>query len=410
MKDNEKKLSDFIDCLNNEKKPDMETDSEELKELFDVARKIKSLKEPIMPNHDFPNKIIQNLKNEQVAPRKSRKKKTWIGALVSIAAIILIAVFMNFVNPSTVHIVNAMEKSFKKIEAYHGILEVKSKSESGEDQVQTVIDVWVDQHDNYYLEVLEGSYKGLKTISDGEKVWQLPIDENVINVFPIFTETYEFIFDLRKEIEDVKNAKEIEIVDEEQIAGRDTYVLEVTPKGGLTYTLWIDKETNLPLKKESALYNAIQYTTMYKEISIEDAFPERLLAIDTSKGFKEVDLAGNEFVEIIEEDVDEWNPDFVVEVNMEIEKTEQIAADSGSSPWKLDPIYVAQVFVSLQISPEGIVGEYPVQYEELELVKNDGVQAVIEVNNNVTDITKVYLEKLIRQDETGIWTVVGYDK
>ncbi|MBB5150268.1 LolA family protein [Ureibacillus thermosphaericus] len=410
MKDNEKKLSDFIDCLNNEKKPDMETDSEELKELFDVARKIKSLKEPIMPNHDFPNKIIQNLKNEQVAPRKSRKKKTWIGALVSIAAIILIAVFMNFVNPSTVHIVNAMEKSFKKIEAYHGILEVKSKSESGEDQVQTVIDVWVDQHDNYYLEVLEGSYKGLKTISDGEKVWQLPIDENVINVFPIFTETYEFIFDLRKEIEDVKNAKEIEIVDEEQIAGRDTYVLEVTPKGGLTYTLWIDKETNLPLKKESALYNAIQYTTMYKEISIEDAIPERLLAIDTSKGFKEVDLAGNEFVEIIEEDVDEWNPDFVVEVNMEIEKAEQIAADSGSSPWKLDPIYVAQVFVSLQISPEGIVGEYPVQYEELELVKNDGVQAVIEVNNNVTDITKVYLEKLIRQDETGIWTVVGYDK
>jgi hypothetical protein len=34
--------------------------------------------------------------------------------------------------------------------------------------------------------------------------------------------------------------------------------------------------------------------------------------------------------------------------------------DSGHTPWKLDPAFVAQVFVSLQISPEGIQGEYPV--------------------------------------------------
>jgi hypothetical protein len=36
-------------------------------------------------------------------------------------------------------------------------------------------------------------------------------------------------------------------------------------------------------------------------------------------------------------------------------------------------------------------------------------EAVIEVAGNKTPIRKVYLERLVRQDSTGIWTVVGYD-
>jgi len=70
---------------------------------------------------------------------------------------------------------------------------------------------------------------------------------------------------------------------------------------------------------------------------------------------------------------------------------------------------VAQVFVSLKISPEGIVGDYPVNYDDLVIAANDGVRAKIEVNSDKTDIKTVYLERLIRQDDTGIWTVTGYD-
>jgi len=83
--------------------------------------------------------------------------------------------------------------------------------------------------------------------------------------------------------------------------------------------------------------------------------------------------------------------------------------DAGHSPWKLDPVYVAQVFVSLEISPEGIVGNYPVNYEDIKVIKNNGIEAVLEVSGDVSNISKVYLKKLIRQDSTGIWTVVGYD-
>jgi hypothetical protein len=94
---------------------------------------------------------------------------------------------------------------------------------------------------------------------------------------------------------------------------------------------------------------------------------------------------------------------------LEIEENEQMSVDAGHSPWKLDPTYVAQVFVSLKISPEGIQGDYPVQYEDINLVKNDGVNAVLELSKDTTIVRRVYLKRLIRQDNTEIWTVVGYD-
>ena len=102
-------------------------------------------------------------------------------------------------------------------------------------------------------------------------------------------------------------------------------------------------------------------------------------------------------------------PQIEVPVDLEIEENDQKSVDAGHSPWKLDPVYVAQVFVSLKISPEGIQGDYPVQYEDIKVVKNDGVNAVVEVSSDTTPIRRVYLKRLIRQDSTGIWTVVGYD-
>jgi hypothetical protein len=108
----------------------------------------------------------------------------------------------------------------------------------------------------------------------------------------------------------------------------------------------------------------------------------------------------------------EWpagKPQVEVPVNMEVEQNEQKSVDAGHSPWRLDPAYVAQVFVSLEMSPGGITGDYPIEYEGLEVVENSGVKVVVRVGGDKTPIRKVYLERLVRQDSTGIWTVVGYD-
>ncbi|MBM7871309.1 hypothetical protein JOC70_002807 [Clostridium pascui] len=103
------------------------------------------------------------------------------------------------------------------------------------------------------------------------------------------------------------------------------------------------------------------------------------------------------------------NPQVKVPVDLEREKNNQKSVDAGHSPWKLDPVFVTQVFVSLKISPEGIQGDYPIKYENLKIVKNTEKEAIVEVLGDTAPIRRVYLQRLVRQDSTGIWTVVGYD-
>lgn len=106
---------------------------------------------------------------------------------------------------------------------------------------------------------------------------------------------------------------------------------------------------------------------------------------------------------------DRIEPQIKIPINLEIEKEAQKSVEEGHSPWKLDPIFVAQVFVSLQVSPEGITGDYPIKDKELKIIQSSEKETIVEVNSNKTKIKKVYLKRLIKQDSTGIWTVVGYD-
>jgi len=100
-------------------------------------------------------------------------------------------------------------------------------------------------------------------------------------------------------------------------------------------------------------------------------------------------------------------PAIKVEVDMEIVKRNQQQVDSGSSPWQLDPVQVAFTFASLQISPNGINGEPPLAYKSLKIASNNGSDAVIQISEG--PIKTVYVKRLIRQDQSGIWTVIGYD-
>ncbi|TGE38760.1 hypothetical protein E4K67_04570 [Desulfosporosinus fructosivorans] len=100
-------------------------------------------------------------------------------------------------------------------------------------------------------------------------------------------------------------------------------------------------------------------------------------------------------------------PTVEVEIDMEIVKNNQKQVDAGSSPWQLDPVQVAFTFAVLQISPEGIEGEPPLDYNSLKVISNTGTDAVIQILDG--PVKTVYVKRLIRQDQSGIWTVVGYD-
>ena len=100
-------------------------------------------------------------------------------------------------------------------------------------------------------------------------------------------------------------------------------------------------------------------------------------------------------------------PQVKVPVDPEVVENDQQSVAEGHSPWRLDPVYVAQVFLRLKISPEGISGEYPVNYDDLRIIEKTDQQAVIAVTGDkIANIKRVYL---VRQAYTGIWTVIGYD-
>lgn len=73
----------------------------------------------------------------------------------------------------------------------------------------------------------------------------------------------------------------------------------------------------------------------------------------------------------------------------------------------INTIRLSLAFVNLKVTPEGIYGEPEIPISSFKLAANNGVEAVVEVSSG--PVKQVYLERLVRQDETGIWSVTGYD-
>lgn len=553
MDSKENKLSSYIDSLNDERTPNehgSENETQEMEELFHTIRKVRSLKEPSMPDSTYPKNLTANINRHLLKERNSRKpRKRWFYGAATAAAAIALIIALNTIGPfNKGDVVYAMEQAYKGIKAYHGVLDVVETNAEGKSVTPTKVEVWADKEGHYYAKELEGAQKDLITANDGKKKWQIQPEEKEVDVFTAFPDPYSFTFEIGKQIEDVKSAVKTQVIGDDTVAGRAATVLEVTPQGGSPYKIWIDKETKMPLQKQSVMEYSIQYKVYYESMNFTDAVPSSLLTYNVPKGFKEVKTNTDQVVSTLDEakalvefapkmpqnvpdgfsqsDIEvvsstkavkinytsedntkkvsilqkkasgefkpastsvlgkvdnstaevqspvqaetgvlegagpyagitdissvRWQQDgfeyavvgntsleeltaFVkgltngtveleaankqaadkpkveVPVDMETEKGDQKSVDAGHSPWKLDPVFVSQVFVSLKISPQGIIGDYPIKYEDLKITKNNGTEAVVEVEANNTPVRRVYLKRLVRQDNTGIWTVVGYD-
>lgn len=532
-------LSKYIDKLNAEKKPNQHRflkRSQQEEELFETVRFVHSLKEHTLPEGDYGNQLARNVEGKLTKKNPCiDTKRRWYFSVAIVSAIIMMTVLLNFITPfSNVNTVRAMEKAFQEVKTYHGILEIVEINAEGKVSTQAKLEVWADKDDRYFIKNLDGSQEGLTTVNNGQKKWQLRPDEKQAYIFSAFPDPYRYTFELGKEIDDAKNALESEVVGEEMVAGRKAIILEVSPQGGAPYRLWIDQKTKLPLQKQSAMQNSLQYRVTYTEIDFIDTMPQPLMTYSLPTNFEEIDTNPEQIVNNLEEAQDivgfspkvpdtipagyrlhsiaveastkkiklnfiaqnkekrvvivekinnesfksvpteilgkvgesmaeiqspvqevmgilgsgpyadatnmnsiRWNsydleyavvgnasleeviefvdsldlgevqlsldntnifkPQIEVAVDLEVEKNDQKSVDAGHSPWKLDPAFVAQVFVSLLISPEGIVGDYPIKEEDLNIIYNTGVEAIVEVSGDKTPVKKVYLKRLIRQ-------------
>ena len=556
----ERQLSKYIDELNKGKIPALKDNVEQDYDmLIETVKKVHLLREIEYPNELFEKQLIYSLSENDsiessfvendrnmnrmntvimedfIVVKKSVAHRLLRGlsytAVIAAAGLLLAMGFNRLLPTEPTNIVYAMEKAVKEVEAYHGILEVTQINELGEAISQSTREVWANLKGKYYLEEIDGFSKGLITVNNGESKWQISPKDKQVFLFAAFPDPYRFTFELESELEEMIAATLVKEVGMELINGRKALKLEITPKGGDSYYLWLDVETELPLQKLTAMQNSIQYKMTYNFIEYIDSFPEELQTYVLPQGYEEVDLNPEQFVLTMEEAAElvgfspvsyevtpldyklekisvdknlsavtlyynhkrvekkiairqskiskdfttnagavlgsigdrnleilftgqvtslrwqegdmEYNiygemqmedliafaqeitdekvsvpdvsndsevkPQIEVETDLEAETNEQKSVDAGHSPWKLDPVFVTQVFASLLISPEGIVGDYPIAYDDVVIIENNGVDATAEIMDNNSIAKYVYLKRLIRQDETGIWTVVGYD-
>lgn len=503
MNDPENRLSEYIDALNAEQEPEEHqgiADTPEMEKLMATVRSVRTLREPALPAPGYPQRLAQN-----IADRMMTSKRSWLspfgafGALV--AGLLLFTVLFSWTGLFNNKVVYAMEKAVAQLSNYHGILEMRSKNEAGEEWLVRRVELW-SEGDKYALRQDDGTL----TINNDDRKWQIRPQSKEVALLPLVPDPAKTGFDLRDEAQRAKQYPHT-VVGSEKIAGRQATKLEISPPGGLEYYLWIDTETNLPIQLQTAMQNALQTTYTFTSFEPNTQLDPQVFAYQAPEGYNVVEKDPGQLVSTIEEAVAisrltplllqeaparifafqdhivldygdttiketaaqgsfepvansalgtaaggplevwlerlRWRQDGLeiqiegakrvelarqiaadltlpdttqdmvnksqvkVPVDLGIAKADQQQVDRGSSPWQLDPLQVALTFVNLKVTPEGIQGEPKIPFSSFKLGANNGAQAVVEVANG--PIKQVYLERLIRQDETGIWSVVGYD-
>ncbi|MGI5910974.1 MAG: LolA family protein [Syntrophomonadaceae bacterium] len=526
MDNNEKIISDVIDDLNEERKPRINRDhldNTEIEEVLKTARLIRTLKEPALPDSGYPRRLANNIANKiknndfinqqreerndsgikinELQSRRLGRKRILTPAVALVASFLIFALFIGRSNLFNNDIAYAMEKAVGELSSYHGSLKVSTQNEAGQEWMIRQIDIW-SEGNKYALLQNDGTL----TVNNGQQKWQVLPHKKEVVLLPLIPDPTQNTFDLRDE---VKRAKEYphKVVGSEIISGRQTAKLEISPPGGLSYHMWIDKETNLPVQLQTAMQKALQTTYTFVSFEPNVEFDPKTFTFQIPEGYKIIENDPGQIVTTIEEaarisgftpllpqqapdrifaykeriildyadtiitetiaqgpftpkansalgkaaggPLEVWweslrwrqdNVEIMIEgpqreklareiapdlalpdsnqnlanqaqvrlpVDMDIVKGSQQQVDSGSSPWQLDPLQVALTFVNLKVTPEGIVGEPNIAASSFKLLTDNGVEAVVEVADG--PVKKVYLKRLVRQDESGIWSVIGYD-
>jgi len=509
----EEKLSEYIDALNDEREPEIrKADTEpELEKLIETVRMVRTLKEPTLPDENYPKRLAQTVAEKIQNEKRLHTRKQAISSsksllrlllpMTAVAACLLIAILINSMGIFKQDVVFAMEKAVAQLNNYHGILETRTKNAEGEEWLVRRVELWYEG-DKYAVKQEDGTL----TVNNGQQKWQINHENREVILLPLLPDPTGKSFDLRDEAKQAKKYP-YTVLDTELVAGREAVKLAISPPGGEEYYLWVDTDTNLPIQLQTAMQKSLQTTYTFVSFEPNTEISQDIFAYQVPEGYKVVEKDPGQLVATIEEAAaisgfmpllpqqapirilafqdrivldygdttvveskaaGEFKPDpnaslgsaaggpleiwferlrwrqdgleiqvegtkrlelakeiasdltipdanqdlaskakVKVPVDMEIVEANQKQVDSSSSPWQLDPLQVALTFVNLQVTPEGIQGEPQIPMPSFELATNNSEEAVVEVSDG--PIERVYLKRLVRQDETGIWTVVGYD-
>jgi outer membrane lipoprotein-sorting protein len=270
--DPELELDRMIDALNAERRPETPS-SPDLDGLLRTVRSVKALKEPVEPSPGFEERLLAS-----VRPRRRRPAARWWMALTAAAAAILLV----FLVPGLLQrdVAVAMARAVARVQSYHGTAEVRMITAAGEQQLVRTQEIWVDGS-RYAIR----NQNGTTTVNDGNRKWQIRHDEKLVAILPVAPDPVRMSLDLKAE---GARAQEYphRSVGQEAVAGRPAVVLEIAPPGGEPYRLWVDTETDLPVRLVTAMQNGIQTTTTFVSLDINQPIAPSVFAYVVPAGYR----------------------------------------------------------------------------------------------------------------------------
>ncbi len=259
-----------------------------------------SKKEPERPGEGFSQRLAKNLVLHE--PPQPKKKHIWLMCIAIIAVVLIVVYAVIRISPfGNTNIVQAMEDAFASVKGYYGTVEIIGRNTQGEAVVQASLDVWADQQGHYCVESEDDSGYRVITANNGEKKWQIIEAQKTAVLFSASPDPYRFTFELDEEIRGARKALSTRAVGEEMLMGRMTTIMEVTPAGGDPYRLWVDHKTKLPVKKQTAMRNGLQYEMVYSQLSTGDPMPEWFSAYILPEGYTEIENYPVQLVACMEE-------------------------------------------------------------------------------------------------------------
>ena len=177
-------------------------------------------------------------------------RKRWILGLSVLVAISLLLVGCTG-GPSADEIVAKLKEVEANTQDAHAILEMTVESQGVAENA--VIEVWEKKPNKFKAVVLEASdadYVGSVTVADGGQVWMYHPSRNEVVVGEVGSDEPASPRDLIQSVDEViqrvLDTSEVKLAGEEEVAGKQTYILELTPTD--------DEEALLPVGGQATVW------------------------------------------------------------------------------------------------------------------------------------------------------------
>ncbi len=292
QKKKEELLSEYIDKLNQEKKPTLSPDdydlsSDEAQEIDDLLETVKAVKRLKQVPEEKPSTTTATATSKST-PLLFRKNFLRASSVAAVFLLLMTGLFQFNRSESPHNIIYAMIQSYEEISSLEGVMEFSLRNDQEVLLEETRL-ITYKKPDMFRIVTITNArtftkiYDGGDTMVSfhGEGNGDLIVDYMSDELMSYFLEDYHIGTHIYK----LEGAIDIEKLGEETLNGRDSHLYQYRYTAEDPYhRMWVDTSTNLPLKIESNYNNGDQIIREYQSITINPPIDRSIFSYEVAKG------------------------------------------------------------------------------------------------------------------------------